>query len=186
MTRLFCIEYVTSNHCGGCLLSERSQEKCMALQFPTSLQPLSGKREEVTVIQLPENFTHTINHVTTLTAQHTYSVASDSVSCVNTAKSLHHIDIIVHGLTNPAQRVAMGHKILEPCTVDCFFYPLLLCLKFKTFFFSTHFTIKLADSSLPPTSSLNTEISLALHVNVRMELYAVNGVKDRQDKGRSM
>jgi len=84
----------------------------------------------VTVILLPENLTNTVNHVTTLTAQHTLSVASDSVSCVNTAKSLHHIDVIVHGLTNPGQRVAMVHRILDACDVDCFFHPLLLCFKF--------------------------------------------------------
>jgi hypothetical protein len=65
----------------------------------------------VTVILLPENLTHTVNHDTTLTAQHTLSVASDSVSRVKKVKSLHHIDVIVHGLTNPGQQVAMGQRI---------------------------------------------------------------------------
>jgi len=120
----------------------------------------------VTVILLPENLTHTVNHVTTLTAQHTLSVASDSASCVNKAKSLHHIDVIVHGLTNPGQRVAMGQTTLEACNVDCFLFILsFLVFNFKLFF-SMHFTTKGADSLLPPTSSLNTEISLALHENV--------------------
>jgi hypothetical protein len=49
-----------------------------------------------------------------------------------------------------------------------------------------HFTTKWADSSSPPTSSLNTQISLALHENVWMELYAVIDVEDREDKERSM
>jgi hypothetical protein len=49
-----------------------------------------------------------------------------------------------------------------------------------------HFTTKWADSTSPPTSSLNTEISLALHENVWMELYAATGVEDTEDKERSM
>jgi hypothetical protein len=57
-------------------------------------------------------------------------------------------------------------------------------LNFKLFF-SMHFTTKWADSS-PPTSSLNTKISLALHENVWMELYAAIGVEDREDRERSM
>jgi len=140
----------------------------------------------VTVILLPENLTHTVNHVTTLTAQHTLSVASDSVSCVNKAKSLHYIDVIVHGLTNPGQWVAMGQRILEACNVDCFLFILSFFVFNFKLFFSMHFTTKWADSSLPPTSSLNTQISLALHENVWMKLYAAIGVEDREDKERSM
>lgn len=109
-----------------------------------SLPPVSGlksgKREEVTVILLPENLT-TVNHVKTLTAQHTLSVASDSVSCVNMAKSFHHIDVIVYGLTNSGERVAMVDRILDACDVDCFFILSFLVLNFKLVF-SMHFTTK--------------------------------------------
>jgi hypothetical protein len=80
-----------------------------------------------------KSHTHNINHVT-LTAQRTLSVASDTVSCVNMAKSLHHIDVTVHGLTTPEQWVAMMHRILEACTVDCFFHPCLLFFKFYIIF----------------------------------------------------
>jgi F0F1-type ATP synthase membrane subunit a len=69
--------------------------------------------------------------------------------------------------------------ILEACTI--FFILSFFVLNFKLFF-SMHFTTQWADSTSPPTSSLNTEISLALHENVWMKLYAVIGVEDREEE----
>jgi hypothetical protein len=76
-----------------------------------------------------------------------------------------------------------GNRIWKHVLQTVFF---ILSFFVLNFFFSTHFTIKWADSSLSPKSSLNTKISLALHVNVWMELYAAIGVEDRQDKERSV